>query len=494
MESYSLYSSISQISSDDSMWCFEPATQESFTVCFIYAFNERSQRVTLWNSLRQIAQLPVLQNKPWLLLGDYNQILTSSEAYSLYTSDISPGGIADFNECLTDCGLFDLAYRGCFFTWSNKSPTSPRSRKLDRALINENWMERYPNSFAYFDAPGTSDHSPCLVTIKAEESRRKTRFTYFSFFSSHPDFHQLLADVWSTPVISSSPMSSLYQKLHSAKSCCKAINNSRFSGIEKRTREAFEELERIQLQVLISPTQPLFQAESVAPDSWLLLAAAEKKFFQLKSNVRWGSKGDLNTSFFHKSVKANLARNVIHFLTDPDNRRVFDSQSMKDMVVRFYTYLQGRSNPVVVPYGIDHIQEIHPYRFASSGTEELTKIPSADEIKSILFNLPKSKSPGPDGFSSEFFISSWELVGQDLINAVRHFFLTSEMPRQVNATVISPIPKVNGASSLTDFRPVSLCNTVYKIISKILASRLKSITQRLGPRQPSRICEGESSE
>lgn len=147
------------------------------------------------------------------------------------------------------------------------------------------------------------------------------------------------------------------------------------------------------------------------------------------------------------------------------------------MVVRFYSYLQGRSNPDVSPYGIDFFQSIHPYRFESSGMEALVAIPTAEEIKNILFHLPKCKSPGPDGFSAEFFITSWDLVGQDLINAVRNFFLTSEMPRQVNATFISLIPKTIGASSLSDFRPVSLCNIVYKIISKILASRLKSITQ-----------------
>lgn len=167
---------------------FDHASQETFTVCFIYAYNERSQRTTLWNSLRCLAQSTIMQNRPWLLMGDYNQVLSSSEAYSLYSSDISPGGMADLQDCLTDCELFDLAFRGCLFTWSNKSPTSPRSRKLDRALINESWMEKFPNSFAYFDSPRSSDHSPCLVTVKAYEPRRKTRFTYFSFFSSHPDY------------------------------------------------------------------------------------------------------------------------------------------------------------------------------------------------------------------------------------------------------------------------------------------------------------------
>uniref|UniRef100_A0A0D3CZ24 Uncharacterized protein n=1 Tax=Brassica oleracea var. oleracea TaxID=109376 RepID=A0A0D3CZ24_BRAOL len=62
---------------------------------------------------------------------------------------------------------------------------------------------------------------------------------YFSFFASHLDYEQLLASAWAIPVFSSSHMASLYQKLRSVKLCCKFINNSRFSGIERRTREAF---------------------------------------------------------------------------------------------------------------------------------------------------------------------------------------------------------------------------------------------------------------
>ncbi|WZZ09772.1 hypothetical protein YC2023_095693 [Brassica napus] len=147
------------------------------------------------------------------------------------------------------------------------------------------------------------------------------------------------------------------------------------------------------------------------------------------------------------------------------------------MVIRFYTYLQGRSNVAVIPYTIDYLRAIHPYRHDSSRTDILVAIPSAEEIRDIVLSLPKCKAPGPDGFSSEFFISSWDLVGTDLTAAVRSFFLTSSMPRQTNATVISLIPKTTGASSLSDFRPVSLCNTVYKIISKILSARLKTIIQ-----------------
>ena len=106
----------------------------------------------------------------------------------------------------------------------------------------------------------------------------------------------------------------------------------------------------------------------------------------------------------------------------------------------------------------------------------LCSIPSAEDIKNTVFTLSKNKTPGPDGFSSEFFCSSWSVVGPDLISAVQDFFRNPSMPRQLNATVIALVPKSPGVAKLSDFRPISLCNTVYKVISKILSERLKCIT------------------
>ena len=144
-------------------------------------------------------------------------------------------------------------------------------------------------------------------------------------------------------------MSTLYNKLRAAKSCCKGLNRRCFSDIEGKTKSAFENLQRIQLEALTAPSQELFVAETEAQYKWLFLAAAEQNFFQLKSRVRWATKGDSNTGFFHRLVKSKLSRNVVHYLTDRDGLRVSDKEDMQQMVIRFYSYIQGRSNAAVVP-------------------------------------------------------------------------------------------------------------------------------------------------
>ena len=257
---------------------------------------------------------------------------------------------------------------------------------------------------------------------------------------------------------------------------CKALNRRCFSNITARTKEAFSHLQAVQHSVLTSPTSELFAEEEAARSAWLFFSAAEESFFKQKSRVRWLSEGDANTRVFHKSVKANLCRNVIHYLQTEEDSKIYDPCILKDMVVQFYSDLLGVENGSVTPMTVDQIQQLHPFRCEASASVKLSAIPTDEEIRSTLFSLPKNKAPGPDGFSVEFFTSAWDLVGKDVISAVKSFFTTSVLPRQVNATVISLIPKVSGADKLSDFRPISLCNTVYKVISKIIASRLQDLT------------------
>lgn len=148
---------------------------------------------------------------------------------------------------------------------------------------------------------------------------------------------------------------------------------------------------------------------------------------------------------------------------------------MNNMVTQYYFHLLGTDNSSVQPYSVSQIQSLHQFRCSAFLSVLLSAIP-IEEIKSTLFALRRNKAPGPDCFTVEFFVTSWELVGADLISAVKDFFISSSLPRQVNATVIALIPKVTGASKLVDFRPISLCNTVYKVISRILASRLRMFT------------------
>ena len=105
----------------------------------------------------------------------------------------------------------------------------------------------------------------------------------------------------------------------------------------------------------------------------------------------------------------------------------------------------------------------------------MTKGFTREEIRSAFFSLPKNKTGGPDGYSAEFFTASWSIIGPEVTDAILEFFESGSLLKQWNAASLVLIPKKPNASLATDFRPISCLNTVYKVISKLLATRLKEI-------------------
>lgn len=100
---------------------------------------------------------------------------------------------------------------------------------------------------------------------------------------------------------------------------------------------------------------------------------------------------------------------------------------------------------------------------------ELTK----EEIFITLNSLSSNKSPGPDGFNSVFYKFFWDEIGDHLYLAIKKNFKTTRMPKAWGRTYVALIPKIGHPKKVVDFRPISLCNIYYKIITKILANHLK---------------------
>jgi hypothetical protein len=96
----------------------------------------------------------------------------------------------------------------------------------------------------------------------------------------------------------------------------------------------------------------------------------------------------------------------------------------------------------------------------------------AKEIKDMLFHMKANKIPGPNGFSADFFKASWTIVGQEVVDAFKGLFDSSSLLREVNATIISLVPKKVNPFAMGDFRPIACCNVIYKCITRILSNRM----------------------
>lgn len=105
----------------------------------------------------------------------------------------------------------------------------------------------------------------------------------------------------------------------------------------------------------------------------------------------------------------------------------------------------------------------------------LVAIPSHLEIRKVVFSFEGNKAPGPDGFPMFFFQKLWDIVAKDVCNVVKEFFDARRILKEINSTFIVLILKVPGVDSLDAFRLIGLCNSFYKIISKVLTTRLLTV-------------------
>ncbi|XP_074304837.1 uncharacterized protein LOC141639662 [Silene latifolia] len=166
-------------------------TGKSFYLTLIYAFNDGKDRVELWRNLKYFAQSC---NDPWALAGDFNTVLHLDERLGGQTKDED---MEAFVECVTECGMSDIQATGAFFTWTNKQDAEHRKySRLDRFLVNNEWLTEFPDMIGHFHPEGLFDHNPCVISNKHHDATKNRSFKYFNMWGGAADFLPRVKSVW----------------------------------------------------------------------------------------------------------------------------------------------------------------------------------------------------------------------------------------------------------------------------------------------------------
>lgn len=167
--------------------------------------------------------------------------------------------------------------------------------------------------------------------------------------------------------------------------------------------------------------------------------------------------GDCNTHYFHNKASHRYKRNRIHGLRNKNNEWCTSDHQIAEIVVNFYEYLFTSSQPSAMHAILEVIE---------------TKVM---EVELVLKHMEPLKAPGLDCMPPIFFQSFWSMVGDDMSYAVLDCLNKCHIPHDLNHTLVTLIPKVKSSEFIYEFRPISLCNVIYKLISKVLANRLKKL-------------------
>ncbi|VVB02043.1 unnamed protein product [Arabis nemorensis] len=266
---------------------FVPQLQHYFTVSFIYAFNCHIKCRLLWQELADLRDSSPTSSRPWILVGDFNQILSQHEHSSIPQTLAPTNGMQEMRSCFEYLDIQDISARGALYTWKNNCHENPTLRKLDKVMINEAWSTYFPSSVAFFDPPGSSDHSPCVINLGFDVPSTKKPFKFYRHVMTHPDYLLLLDEAWSMLGLFGTAQFILSKKMVSAKNCLKLLNRRHYSNIQQRVKASFSSLQAIQAQLLLTPSQHLIDQESEARRTYAIYSNAEEQFFHQRSRIQW---------------------------------------------------------------------------------------------------------------------------------------------------------------------------------------------------------------
>lgn len=190
--------------------------------------------------------------------------------------------------------------------------------------------------------------------------------------------------------------------------------------------------------------------------------AQEEIFWKQKSWVAWLKEGERNTCFFHVSTLIRRRRNKVLKLKMADGTWCEQPDALKRMVSDFYQTLYT-SEPTASCKSADW----HFPQLSHADRRWLNRSVSTTEIHDAIKHMGPFKAPGPDGFPPCFFQRYWHIIGERISHELQRMFATGRIPSNLNTSIICLLPKGENPESLSQFRPISLCNVLLKVITKV---------------------------
>jgi len=372
-------------------------------------------------------------------------------------------------------------------TWRNRRVGEARvAKRLDRFLLNEDLSSMIPLFRQWVEEGGPSNHFPIYLELSKTPPKPPAHFKFNASWLQEVSYNKLFKETWIHPDRRSSE-----DKGFLFMENLKRLKKATISWAKDRKAKQNEEITRI--------NENLQKLESIEADGYatqeskerilsleklknqILLAKEEE--WRLKSRAIWLKAGDENTSFFHNYAKGRKSANTIWNLKIDEGREAKTFESLSALGQSHFQSLFADQGEATIVEVIKTTQCFHRY-VEEEEAEQVMDPVTKEEVESVIKSMAKEKSPGPDGWTVEIFLHFFELIGEEITEVVEESIKNGEIYSPFNATFIALIPKKEAPETFEDFRPISLCNSIYKIIAKVIALRIKPILSRhISPEQ-----------
>jgi exonuclease III len=463
-------------------------SSEEGAITNVYGPNSIHEKENFLQSLQHIQASICTQH--WIVGGDFNMILTLEEK-SGGLKRLEPDS-GRFKALIEQLNLVDMETRNGIFTWSNRRTGNQHvACRLDRFLVTEALLESDQAMEVNIMPKSGSDHWPIEFCLNSGLSPRPKPFRFEKFWLTHPNFQQLAQSWWDQAEIDhGTHMFKFQQRLKNFKAFLKKWNRTTFGDIFLRKKEVENKLEDMQRTLIGgSRTQDLAREEEKLLEELETCREQEEILWRQKSRVQWLKEGERNTKFFHKAMTHRRHINRITQLEDDHGTPIKDHDQIAETLTSFYQDLLTETN-TSREEAIQKVTRHIPKLITPDQNSALLRPITQSEVDLAVKNMPPGKAPGPDGFTTDFFHHCWEMIKEDVWRVVEESRTSGKVLTALNATFITLIPKEERVTHPKQFRPISLCNVIYKIVTKVIANRLKPILPFIISNEQSGYVEG----
>ncbi|KAK2426239.1 hypothetical protein P8452_40952 [Trifolium repens] len=420
----------------------------------------------------------------WCVLGDFNSVRDSSERRGV--TQLGSGGFSTemvaFNSFITSLDLVDMPLVGRTFTWFH--PNGISMSRLDRLLLSSSWADVWGVPTVWVLSRDVADHCPLVLKYSNSDWGPKP-FRFNNFWLQNSSFNHLVLNNWGAHDLEGWMGFILKERLKRLKLVIKEWNGITYRRSEGDKQNLIDEILALDIK---SETLGLIDDEVVKrkklfEELWHLLKSMDAMAFQ-RSRSKWLKEGDLNSRYFHNCIKSRMHRNMMVALRT-QHGWVEGPTQVREEVVSFF-----RNHFDIQEWARPCLDGIVFPQMSQDNMTLLTDIFSLVEISAVVKGCDGSKSPGPDGFNFAFVKHFWDLLKNEVRIMFDQFHGNECLPKCLSSYFLTLIPKVKSPQSLGDYRPISLLGCLYKMVAKVLATRLTMVLGDLIPKTQSAFLKG----
>jgi hypothetical protein len=298
-------------------------------------------------------------------------------------------------------------------------------------------------------------------------------FRFENFWLQHEDFHLVFHDSWAQPLFQPDLAKRLMAKLKRARKAIQGWQKSlpNLAKVIDKVKMVIQLLDFIEENIDLTIHEWNFKDILVQHLQDLL--SKQRTYWKQRGQIKWATLADTGTNFFHANATVKHRHNLLSSLKDANGNVTISHVEKTFVLFQTFKDILGASQQTTMVFNLSSLIQL------IDNLSELEIPFSHQEIDLVIKNLPTNKSPGPDGFNTDFVMKCWSVIAPEFYELCDKFYEGSICMKSINGSYVTLIPQNSSPASVGDYMPISLLNTSVKVMIELLANRLQRVITNL---------------